>query len=49
MRWSNYPRNLKPSLGIDMGFEFVPWPNFADRILNELNAGGKLCDLLIGD
>ena len=32
-----------------MKFEFVPWPNFADRILNELNSGGKLCDLLIGD
>ena len=32
-----------------MNFEFVPWPNFADRILNELNSGGKLCDLLIGD
>ncbi len=35
--------------GIDMKFEFVPWPNFADRMLNELNSGGKLCDLLIGD
>lgn len=35
--------------GIDMKFEFTPWPNFADRILNELNSGGKLCDLLIGD
>ena len=35
--------------GIEMKFEFVPWPNFADRILNELNSGGKLCDLLIGD
>ena len=35
--------------GIAMNFEFVPWPNFADRILNELNSGGKLCDLLIGD
>ena len=32
-----------------MNFEFVPWPNFADRMLNELNSGGKLCDLLIGD
>ncbi|MEH6725847.1 MAG: extracellular solute-binding protein, partial [Hyphomicrobiales bacterium] len=32
-----------------MSFEFVPWPNFADRMLNELNSGGKLCDLLIGD
>ena len=32
-----------------MKFEFVPWPNFADRMLNEMNSGGKLCDLLIGD
>src|SRR4026209_970303 len=35
--------------GIEMKFEFVPWPNFADRMLNELNSKGKLCDLLIGD
>ena len=35
--------------GIAMKFEFVPWSNFADRFLNELNSGGKLCDLLIGD
>ena len=35
--------------GIDMNFEFVPWPNFADRMLNELNSGGQLCDLMIGD
>ncbi|MGE0212423.1 MAG: ABC transporter substrate-binding protein [Parvibaculaceae bacterium] len=35
--------------GINMKFEFVPWPNFADRMLNELNSGGKLCDLIIGD
>src|SRR4026209_1850676 len=35
--------------GIAMKFEFVPWPNFADRFLNELNAKAKLCDLLIGD
>ena len=32
-----------------MSFEFVPWPNFADRMLNELNSGGGLCDLMIGD
>ena len=32
-----------------MNFEFVPWTNFADRFLNELNSGGKLCDLMIGD
>ena len=35
--------------GIQMKFEFVPWTNFADRFLNELNSGGKLCDLMIGD
>ena len=35
--------------GNTMHFEFVPWPNFADRMLNELNSGGHLCDLLIGD
>lgn len=35
--------------GIQMKFEFVPWSNFADRFLNELNSGGKLCDLMIGD
>jgi len=34
---------------INMKFEFVPWPNFADRMLNELNSKGKLCDLIIGD
>ena len=32
-----------------MKYEFVPWPNFAERMLNELNSKGKLCDLLIGD
>jgi len=35
--------------GVNMKFEFVPWPNFADRMLNELNSKGKLCDLMIGD
>ena len=35
--------------GNTMHYEFVPWTNFADRMLNELNSGGKLCDLLIGD
>src|SRR4051794_39547630 len=34
---------------VNMKFEFVPWPNFADRMLNELNSKGKLCDLIIGD
>ena len=35
--------------GIAVNFEFVPWPNFADRMLNELNNKGKTFDLLIGD
>jgi multiple sugar transport system substrate-binding protein len=35
--------------GHTMNFEFVPWPNCADRMLNELNSGGQLCDLMIGD
>ena len=34
--------------GVKMKFEFVPWTNFADRMLNELNSRGKLCDLMIG-
>lgn len=42
-------RDFTAQTGIDMEFEFVPWPNFADRMLNELNSGGRLCDLLIGD
>ena len=35
--------------GIEVNFEFVPWPNFADRMLNKLNNKGKTFDLLIGD
>ena len=35
--------------GIAMKFEFVPWTNYADRFLNELNSKGKLCDLIIGN
>ena len=42
-------KDFTASTGIDMNFEFVPWTNFADRFLNELNSGGKLCDLMIGD
>ena len=42
-------KDFEAQSGIKMNFEFVPWPNFADRILNELNSGGQLCDLLIGD
>lgn len=42
-------KDFEAQSGNTMSFEFVPWPNFADRMLNELNSGGKLCDLLIGD
>ncbi len=42
-------KDFEAQSGNTMQFEFVPWPNFADRMLNELNSGGKLCDLLIGD
>ena len=42
-------KDFTESTGIGMNFEFVPWTNFADRFLNELNSGGKLCDLMIGD
>ncbi len=42
-------KDFTAETGIKMKFEFVPWTNFADRFLNELNSGGKLCDLLIGD
>lgn len=42
-------KDFTTQTGIEMNFEFVPWPNFADRMLNELNSGGKLCDLMIGD
>jgi multiple sugar transport system substrate-binding protein len=42
-------KDFEKQSGNTMHFEFVPWPNFADRMLNELNSGGKLCDLMIGD
>jgi multiple sugar transport system substrate-binding protein len=42
-------KDFEKQSGVTMKFEFTPWPNFADRILNELNSGGKLCDILIGD
>jgi multiple sugar transport system substrate-binding protein len=42
-------KDFEAQSGHKMNFEFVPWPNFADRMLNELNSGGQLCDLLIGD
>jgi multiple sugar transport system substrate-binding protein len=42
-------KDFTAKTGIGMRFEFVPWPNFADRMLNELNSRGRLCDLMIGD
>jgi multiple sugar transport system substrate-binding protein len=42
-------KDFTAKTGTQMKFEFVPWPNFADRMLNELNSKGKLCDLMIGD
>ena len=42
-------KDFEAKSGHNMSFEFVPWPNFADRMLNELNSGGKLCDMMIGD
>lgn len=42
-------KEFEAASGHNMSFEFVPWPNFADRMLNELNSGGQLCDLMIGD
>ena len=42
-------KEFEAKSGHNMSFEFVPWPNFADRMRNELNSGGQLCDLMIGD
>jgi multiple sugar transport system substrate-binding protein len=42
-------KDYEAQSGNKMSFEFVPWTDFAARMLNELNSGGKLCDLLIGD
>ncbi len=42
-------KDFTTKTGVQMKFEFVPWTNFADRMLNELNTKGKLCDLMIGD
>lgn len=42
-------KDFEAESGHNMSFEFVPWPNFADRMLNELNSNGTLCDLMIGD
>lgn len=42
-------KDFEEQSGHTMNFEFVPWTSFADRMLNELNSGGQLCDLMIGD
>jgi multiple sugar transport system substrate-binding protein len=42
-------KDFTKETGIDMKFEFTPWTNYTDKLLNELNSHGKLCDLLIGD
>ncbi len=42
-------KGFEEESGHTMSFEFVPWTSFADRMLNELNSGGNLCDLMIGD
>ena len=42
-------KDFEAQSGHNMSFEFVPWPNFAARMLNELNSRGQLCDLMIGD
>jgi multiple sugar transport system substrate-binding protein len=42
-------KDFEAASGHTMNFEFVPWTSFADRMLNELNSGGQLCDLMIGD
>lgn len=42
-------KDFTKKTGIKVNFEFVPWPNFADRMLNELNQGGKTFDVMIGD
>ncbi len=35
--------------GIEMKYEFVPWPSFTERMTTTLTSKSKLCDLLIGD
>ncbi len=42
-------KDFEEKSGHNMSFEFVPWTSFADRMLNELNSQGQLCDLMIGD
>src|SRR5687768_11748363 len=42
-------KDFTAETGIAMKFEFVPWTDYANRFLNELNSKGELCDLIIGD
>src|SRR5260370_13270133 len=42
-------KDFTAQTGIGMQSEFVPWTNYADRFLNELNSHGSLCDRIIGD
>jgi multiple sugar transport system substrate-binding protein len=42
-------KDFTTETGIAMKFEFVPWTDYANRFLNELNSKGELCDLIIGD
>ena len=42
-------KDFTAKTGIEVSYEFVPWTNYADRFLNELNSHGSLCDVIIGD
>ena len=42
-------KDFTAKTGVQMKYEFVPWPSFTQRMTTELNSKGKLCDLLIGD
>src|SRR6202007_420597 len=37
-------KDFTAKTGIAMKFEFVPWPNFADRFIHELNSKSDVCD-----
>lgn len=42
-------KDFEQRTGHNMNYEFIPWPNFANQMLNELANEGQTCDLLIGD
>jgi multiple sugar transport system substrate-binding protein len=42
-------KDFTSKTGIEMKYEFVPWPSFTERMTTTLTSKGKLCDLLIGD